>query len=190
MLFPEHLRFEGKNVGSWGHRSLQGKLRVPLSLPLEGKMFVLLELLLKGTAFVHSPMATSRENCILNGHYKIQPQGNYVCSLGIPTRRKNFHQKGKIVIPLDMPLEGKHFLFPMGTATRRETFQFPGNCHQKGKMFVSLKLPPACKNVCSLGIPTRMEKDSSLEVHTRRERRQFLWNPTGRENFSSLGNST
>jgi hypothetical protein len=62
---------------------------VPLTWQLAGKMSVLLELLLKGKAFVHSPIATSRENCILNGHYKIQQQGNYVCSLCIQTRRKN-----------------------------------------------------------------------------------------------------
>ncbi len=88
MLFPEHLRFEAKNVGFWGIVAFRENF-VPLLWPLEGKIFVPLELLLKGTAFVHSPMETSRENCILNGHYIIQQQGNYVCPLGIPTRRKN-----------------------------------------------------------------------------------------------------
>ena len=102
-------------------------------------------------------------------HWAYKQEERIACNLGILKQRKmfvpqalrqegknlNFHQKGKIVIPLDMPLEGKHFLFPMGTATRRETFQFPGNCHQKGKMFVSLKFPPECKNVCSLRIATK-----------------------------------
>jgi len=85
---------------------------VPLPRPLAGKMFVLLELLLKGTAFVHSPMATSRENCLLNRHYKIQQQGNYVCSLGIPTRRKNcILKQRKMFVPQALRQEGKNLNF-------------------------------------------------------------------------------